>query len=412
MGYRRKRTTAPGRDVHFVYIRVFATCSACIALIGCSGIGQLIMKAVGKSEVPRPMRLTLVNQAVDYIRHGLDTGRWRDVMPSEGELCRELGISRGTIRNALGVLFQEERLRPAGRGGRHRIEKSGTGNRAAVSGHLVRVLSPQPRFIIAELTQTIFQTMSESLGRAGLHLEFGHHKGLWNLRKPEAALRKITAQPDTVGWVLYRSSQPVQEWFARSGLPAVVLGGIFPGVALSRMEFDLAAASRHAAGVFAARGHRRMVFVSVEQATAGDHASAAAFVSAAAAAGAHAEVITFDDTIPGLCHLLDGLLLAKPVPTAYFVACPNHVHATIGHLTRRGFGVPKHAAVISRMDALLLGESIPSVARYRMNAERLGRGGARLLLRAILPEHSGVIGKCVVMPEFVDGESAGGPPEF
>ena len=60
------------------------------------------------------------------------------------------------------------------------------------------------------------------------------------------------------------------------------------------------------------------------------------------------------------------------------------------------------------MDAVLLGESIPSVARYQMSAELLGRGLARMLLKTLNPASKTTIGKCIIMPEFVDGETAGG----
>lgn len=359
---------------------------------------------------PVPVRLTLAEQAADCIRQGLLRNRWEGTLPAEGELCRDLGVSRGTLRTALAVLYKEDVLSPGGRGGRHSIVAGKSTRKRALDslkGDLVRVLSPQPRFIIAGHTQIIFQTMSEALGRAGLHLEFEYHPGLWNLRHPDSALRKIASQQKTVGWVLYRSTMVVQEWFARSGIPAVVIGGIYPGIPLSHAEFDLVASCRHAAGVFASRGHSRMVFLTVDKATAGDHASGTAFLAGAAAAGTRAEIAVYDDTVPGLCRVLDSLLLARPAPTAYFVAVPNHVPATIGHLTRRGLPVPKAAAVISRMDARLLAESIPSVARYEMNAELLGRGAARLLLRALNPGIRTGIGQCVVMPEFVDGETAG-----
>jgi DNA-binding LacI/PurR family transcriptional regulator len=305
-------------------------------------------------------------------------------------------------------IFEEGLLRPGGRGERHSIVDGVRRRRLpALTGNLVRILSPQPRFIIAGHTQIVFQSMSEVLGRAGLTLEFEHHSGLWNLRRPDSILRKITAQPNTAGWLLYRSTEPVQQWFAQSGIPAVNLGSTFPGVNLAHAEFDLVAASRHAAGIFAARGYRRMVFLTVENATAGDRASASAFVAAAAAANARAEIVVFDDTVAGLCRALDSLLVARPVPNAFFNAFPNHVYATIGHLTRRGFSVPKEAAVASRMDAVLLAESIPSIARYQMDAESLGRGAGRLLLQSINPATK-TAGRCVIMPEFVDGESAGG----
>ena len=358
-----------------------------------------------------PVRVTLAEQAAECIRQGLRGNRWQGILPSEGELGLELGVSRGTLRTALAVLFAENLLSPGGRGGRHAIVAKAGGRKRGLpvlSGNLVRVLSPQPRFIISGQTQIIFQTISETLGRAGLHFEFDHRPGLWDLRHPDSALRKITSQPNTVGWVLYRSTQAVQEWFAASEIPAVVIGGIFPGIALSHGEFDLVAASRHAAGIFASRGHRRMVFLTVDKATAGDIACAREFAAAAAVAGGHAEIVVYDDTVPDLCRKLDGLLLTQPVPTAYLVAIPNHVPATIGHLTRRRFPVPTAAAVISRLDARLLVESIPTVARYQMDAERLGRGLARLLLKALNPAIKTAIGQCIIMPEFVDGETAGG----
>ena len=359
----------------------------------------------------RPVRLTLVDQAADCIREALLKDRWDGEVPSEGELCREFGVSRGTLRRALTVLFDEGILEPGGRGGRHtitdKLKRRRRGSTARV-GDIIRILSPQPRFIVAGKTQLIFQVVSEALGRAGLHLEFEHHPGLWKLRRPDATLRKITAQPDTAGWLLYRSTQAVQEWFADSGIAAVVLGGMYPGIALSHAEFDLVAASRHAAGVLAARGRKRVVFLTVEDATAGDHASAQAFCEAAEASGLHAQTVVFDDTVPGLCRAIDSLLVERPAPDGYLVGFPNHAPATIGHLTRRGFPVPKKAAVISRMDARLLVESIPTVARYEIDAERLGKGIARLILHAVDTKRKGGPKAHVVMPEFVDGESAGG----
>lgn len=364
-----------------------------------------------RRKLDRPVRLTLVDQAAECIRQALLDDRWDGKVPSEGELCREYGVARGTLRSALSVLFDEGTLVPGGRGGRHAVSeklKRRRRGRSARAGDLVRILSPQSRFIIAGHTQIILQVASEVLGRAGLHLEFEYHPGLWKLRRPDAMLRKITSQPDTAGWLLYRSTEAVQRWFADSVIPAVVMGGMYPGTALSHAEFDLAAVGRHAAGVFAARGRRRLVFLGVENATAGDHASVRAFQEAAAELGIEARTVIFDDTVEGLCRVIDSLLVERPAPDGYLVAFPNHAPATIGHLNRRGFPVPQKVAVISRMDARLLVESIPSVARYQLDAERLGKGLARLILGAVDTTRKGGPKSHIVMPEFVDGESAGG----
>lgn len=359
--------------------------------------------------LPAPVRLNLTEQCTAWLREKIRLGSWDANLPSEAELCRELGISRGTLRRSLSPLHQEGLIISSGRGRRLKIH-SRHHSKPPIKPHgrIIRVLSPQPRLILTAVTQGVFQTMSERIGRFGLNLEFEHHPGLWKLRRPAAFLRKITSQPDTAGWVLYRSTKEVQTWFAQSGLPTIVLGSVYPNIPLSHAEFDLVAASRHAAGVFAARKYKRMAFLLVNKATAGDLASAKAFVDAAHAAGGHADIAFYDDTVPGLCRALDGLMLGSPPPNAFFVAFPNHVPATIGHLQRRGFPVPKSVAVISRMDARLLAESIPTIARYTMDAEMLGRGATRLLRRALAADIQTTTGQSIVMPSFVDGETAGG----
>ncbi|GHC62122.1 hypothetical protein GCM10007100_31860 [Roseibacillus persicicus] len=271
---------------------------------------------------------------------------------------------------------------------------------------MVRILSSHPRFILGGQTQVILQVVSEALGRAGYHLEFDYHPGLWSLRRPATTLSKITDCPNTAAWLLYRPTQQIQEWFSKSDIPAVAIGDVFPGVVLSHAGFDLPAACRHAVGLLASRGRRSLAFLTVTNSTAGDLACVAAFKEACAQLGLEANCLEYDDTLDGLCHTLDSLLAKTPRPDGYLAAFANHVPATIGHLNRRGCRVPEDAAVISRLDARLLAESIPSIARYEADEERLGRCLARLLLQEIENEKKGVPRSHWILPEFVDGDSA------
>lgn len=373
------------------------------------------MKPQDRSKLSQPRRSTLVDQTIECLRTSIVEERWQGAFPSEAELCRELGISRGTLRKALQTLFQDGLLIPGGRGGRHQISsqtKQKPRARQSPTNDLVRILSPQPRFIVAGKTQLVFQVASEVIGRAGLHLEFEHHPGLWKLKRPGTLLRKITQQPNTGGWVLYRSTEAVQRWFAESGIPAVVIGGKYPDIPLSHAEFDLVAASRHAAGVFASRQCTSVVFLNVHTATAGDKACEAAFHKMATSLGMEARTVAYDDTVPGLCRVLDSLLGSHSLPDGFLVGFPNHVPATIGHLNRRKHPVPESALVISRLDAQLLVESIPSVAYYRMDAEALGRGLGKLINQTVKQNNKALPKSHVVMPEFVDGSTAGTPDPF
>jgi GntR family transcriptional regulator len=58
-------------------------------------------------------------QLAAELRRAIDAGRWRpgEAIPSERELMRQAGVSRATVRQALGTLINEQRLQRAhGRG--------------------------------------------------------------------------------------------------------------------------------------------------------------------------------------------------------------------------------------------------------------------------------------------------------
>jgi hypothetical protein len=355
--------------------------------------------------LPAPRRISLSDRITAFLRDEIRAGRWHGELPAEANLARELNISRGTLRRSLTALCREKLLIPGGRGVVHRIALPS--NKPSSQGAVVRVLSPQSRLRQTSETHLVFQTMCETLSQSGLRFEFEHHAGVERIRKPGALLKRITDRADTAAWVLFRSTYEIQSWFEQSGVPCVVLGGIYPGINLPHAEFELEYTARHAATLFAKRQHKRMAFLVSDSPTAGDDSCARAFIAAGAEAGCHAEIARYDATLEGLCRTLDSLLLAKPAPTAFFVAFADHVAATIGHLTRRGWSVPEDAAVISRMDGRLLAESIPTIARYRLDAEKLGRGLAELIRSVTDPEIKTSQNACIVMPRYVDGESAG-----
>jgi DNA-binding LacI/PurR family transcriptional regulator len=95
-----------------------------------------------------------------------------------------------------------------------------------------------------------------------------------------------------------------------------------------------------------------------------------------------------------------------PRPTAVLVSWPEHTFSVLGFLLRQGLRVPEDAAIISRSDDQYLNFSIPSVARYSVDSERMGRKGAELLLDQI-HHGAGKIRTVSIMPEFIPGDSLG-----
>jgi GntR family transcriptional regulator len=58
---------------------------------------------------PLPVRAPLVSQTAAAIRARIEAGRWQfgEQLPSEPQLANELGISRGTLRESVGLLISD-----------------------------------------------------------------------------------------------------------------------------------------------------------------------------------------------------------------------------------------------------------------------------------------------------------------
>lgn len=58
------------------------------------------------SDISPLIKRSLVDQALDQLRQRINSGAWQvgERLPTEPELCAELGISRNTVREAMRVL--------------------------------------------------------------------------------------------------------------------------------------------------------------------------------------------------------------------------------------------------------------------------------------------------------------------
>ncbi len=81
-------------------------------------------------------------QAADLISRCIAAGRWREWLPGERRLGRELQISRGTLRAALEILKKRNLIASIGGHG-NRIRTGGPPMSVRVPG-LIGVLAPEP----------------------------------------------------------------------------------------------------------------------------------------------------------------------------------------------------------------------------------------------------------------------------
>lgn len=347
-----------------------------------------------------PRRISLVDQVVNLLRHGLAEGRWAHEIPGEQALSATLQVSRPTLRKALAQLVSEGCLQACGRGRRHRI----TGQRqspAPPRGGIVRVLLPYAWKDMGTIIASRIESFCERMGASGYRVEIEARPHLFRRHQP-AELRRLDSLPDTAGWVLFYAPEPMQRWFAQNGRPCLVMGRTFDNVRLSRFLIDAEVTARHAAGRFFARGHREMAYLIADFTSLNDRLASRVFVEEAKRLGARARVLTHAPDPDDIRRTLDRVLATAPHPTAFYCGCPEHCLTILCHLLGRGLRVPQDAAIIAGCDDLCLRFAVPRIAHYQVDGRKAGRAAASVMLD-VLAHGNTKPHNAELLPEFVPG---------
>jgi DNA-binding LacI/PurR family transcriptional regulator len=349
---------------------------------------------------PLPQRVSLVDQVVAILREGITEGRWCDELPSERAMCRDLQVSRVTLRKAITQLTRERWLASGGRGCQHRIRRKPTSPAKAV-GRTIRVLSPVTPVDLGSVQSAALQTLVERVTANGYRVEYEYRPQLYQRHEP-ASLQRLEALPDTAGWILIYSTESMQSWFAESGWQCVVLGPLCDGVALSCVYPDMGAFARHVVARLHARGRRELVFSLFEDASLGSKRAAVTFLEEAERLGIHARVVETASGPQPLREAVGRLLAERPQPDAFVVVDAGDAVTILCCLLAARLRVPADAAVISGWDDAILDKTTPPVTRYRIDGFKLGRQLAKLVLDLI--EHGpGKLRSVPIVPEFVAG---------
>ena len=352
-----------------------------------------------------PQRVSLVTQTVGILKDNIKTGFWSGELPGENELCAHLHVSRVTLRKALHELQREGWVRSS-QGKRRKITPRP--RRVVAASNRVILLTASPLHLLHPFTIYWMDCLRGDLSEAGFHLEI--HAGQTAFgSNPERSLAQMQKQLHPAGWVLYRSNEPMQQWFSKHVLPCVIAGSRHAGVSLPSVDVDYHATCRHAVGQFLARKHKHLAFLNPDSGAAGDLKSEQGFLEAAKTGRGgevQATVIRHDGTVQGICNKLDLLLKRPNPPTALLVSRPAFVLTAMSHLLRRKLDLPRDLALISRDDDSLLESMVPTVARYASSPTAFARKISRLVLQVA----SGAAlsrDDILVMPSFVAGQTLG-----
>jgi LacI family transcriptional regulator len=352
-----------------------------------------------------PKRLSLVAQTAAILKEHLATSSAGERLPSERELCAQMGVSRMTLRAALARLT-DEKLIKGRKGQRHVVAVQGA-QASTMRSRVVVILSPVALQGVDPRVLFWIDELREALNKEDYKLDFLTQRNCYSER-PGNALTELTSRLRPAAWLLYLSTHAMQMWFSEHGQPAVIPGSPYSDVRLPSVDVDYRATCRHAVGCFLARGHRFCALLNPRSIAGGDVESEHGFLEAGKAAGNNVETIVarHDGTVSGICASLDRLLQRKRRPTAFLVSRPTHALTALGHLVRRGVKFPKEAALIARDHDSFLEYAVPSIARYQADPLLF----AHKLSRIVFEMASGGNARprdCRIIPQLIPGDTLG-----
>ncbi len=342
--------------------------------------------------MPTPFQ-TLPAQVATLLREELATGQWPHALPGERALAARLRVGRRTIRAALAILREEGSLATQAR----RASMAATPVAVPKSSTHLRValLLPEPIESMRHLTALWVHFVMTALQTEGRRLEVFHGRRFFGSRSSRSLERLVAENP--VGcWVLGRSSAAMQQWFTAAGIPAIVAGGVHPGVSLPSVDVDHRALGRHAAAVLARRGHQRIVLLLGPNRQTGDAECEAGLREAGVA---ECSTVFAGEDPEAVVAAFARVLRRRPTPTGFLFANSFAYLAVRSWLDQREpRGRPAPAlTLLARDDEPFLSHLSPPPGRYALPPEKF----ATAVLRAIRHRQAGSAFKAIrLMPEF------------
>lgn len=354
-----------------------------------------------------PDRRSLVERVSDHLAAEISRGLWEEWLPRERELAQSLGVSRNTLRAALGWLHRRNLIEPL-RGRGHRILKGSASRRKKTAGsHPVVILSPEPLDRLRPALGILIDELRVLLFRAGLNLEV--HNGGRDYRSGSARLLdKLVSQYPAACWVLIRSGEQVQTWFARQKIPCVISGSAYPQINLPSVDVDLRAIGSHAAGRLLGLGHRHLLFMR-DASTAGLNACEEGFRGVIEKTPhAAATILHHSSNVGEVRRQFTRQMTRMPRPTGILVASSYYYLTVSGILHQLGLSVPRDVSLMCTDSDHFLPYMVPEACHYDFDHKTFARKLAQRI-KGVLDGNPAVQPHARLFPSYVAGDSVARP---
>lgn len=359
-----------------------------------------------------PKRTSLVHETAATVKQWISSGILGDILPGELQLKARLGVGRDTLRLALKLLTDEGWVKPAAKGLQRRVLAKHPLPPQPVGKELLPVTFLSPNRIEHRITLLEMEDTQRGLTEQGRSLRF-LSPDIFHLKHPDRQLERLVHAHPSAAWILYLTSEPVQRWFARQGLPTFLYEWPFPGVNLPHVVPDWEAAAFHAGLQLTRQGHRVVGIFEYQERRPGLLVIEKGLERALATTGTAGRLIVFKDDLspPSVARSLEAAFKLKERPTALLFTRSTQVLTCFSWLSSKGIRVPADVSLVALANDSWYAELYPALSFYEPNTKVYSREIARRVLE--LANTGGVTRKSVkIQLEHVTGSTIGLAPQL
>ncbi len=349
-------------------------------------------------------RQLLRNDVLSALKTHIGNGSWRKTLPSERQLTDQFQVSRGTLRYALKIL-QNDGIIQSIPGSGYVITKRIKSEPHSVEVISIGILIGTQHGNQEARSLTWIPALQQRVAKRGWNLFV--HEGIPEVsRSPETGLRKLFKSTNHMCWLLVRCPKNIQQVFNKQGIPAIICGSPYSEITLPSIDLNYQAIGRHAAGLLAAKGHKRIGYVRNRAAFPGDQECLNSFKSTLqkCLSKPSLKIIQHSSEFHDYGTILKQISSPTDPVTALFIDSPFQYLRVFTQALRAGIKIPDELSLISRHDIDFLHHLDPMPAFYEFNPKERAAKIHQILEERIqgdtLKNH-----QTLLIPEFTPGKS-------